>query len=401
MIHMDWTNMTQAVWRSPLLPLQKPSALGSMPDGKIGSGTRFKRDLLAYLKAYGPKKTGPLVQQLESHDFGAIRAALVASVPSKKHASDCNSSKDTLWGWLALKDLMGQIPIQQKKTSTSSAKKPHIVTQVRISKASFMHHNQLPTNLKISSVATLGQTNKWLKDIFFKALASTPKLQAPTPAPTPSYSIIFPTPDEIRRSLDGYNSGGSIHMKTQSAAQQKQLQYMRPHLCQWAGDSLPPGHCIDLSEDKPSRREAGRARAAPHIKTYIRFSDSDMKTIDWAMVSSANLSTQAWGAAPNASGEVRICSWEIGVVVWPGLFREDGCDGSSRAEESPAPDALMVPCFKSDSPVVPAGIEMPGLVVGFRMPYDLPLTPYGAADEPWCATASHREPDWRGQSWIV
>lgn len=395
--------MTQAAWRSPLLPLQKAGEAESQTDAKIGSGARFKRDLLAYLKAYGPKKTGPLVQQLDKYDFSSIRAALIASVPSKQHASDSSSEEDTLWGWPALKDLLSQIPIQQKNTS----KKPHIVIQVRFSRQPITPTNNQTTNKsKISSVATLGQTNKWLKDVFFKAL--TP---SKTPQPT-TYSIIFPTPDEIRRSLNGYNSGGSIHMKTQSAAQQKQLQYMRPYLCQWAGDSLPPGQCIDLSEDDSPRREAGRARAAPHIKTYIRFADSDMKTIDWAMVSSANLSTQAWGAATNASGEVRICSWEIGVVVWPELFRDEGCgdavspsksESESRPEresQSPAPDALMVPCFKRDRPVVTEGAETASVVVGFRMPYDLPLTPYGAGDEPWCATASHTLPDWQGQSWM-
>ncbi|KGO41506.1 Tyrosyl-DNA phosphodiesterase [Penicillium expansum] len=384
MIYMDWTNMTQAAWLSPLLPLQKESPAGSQTDAKVGSGARFKRDLLAYLKAYGPKKTGPLVQQLDSYDFNSIRAALIASVPSKKHASDSSAEEETLWGWPALKDLMSQIPIQQK----NKTKKPHIVIQS-----------------KISSVATLGQTNKWLKEVFFKALTPTPTQQATT------YSIIFPTPDEIRSSLNGYNSGGSIHMKTQSAAQQKQLQYMHPYLCQWAGDTITPGQCIDLSEDNPPKREAGRARAAPHIKTYIRFADSDMKTIDWAMVSSANLSTQAWGAATNASGEVRICSWEIGVVVWPDLFRDERCgdaasacesESESRAEgKSPRPDALMVPCFKRDRPEASEGTETASVVVGFRMPYDLPLTPYGAGDEPWCATASHTLPDWQGQSWII
>lgn len=192
-------------------------------------------------------------------------------------------------------------------------------------------------------------------------------------------------------------------MKTQSAAQQKQLQYMRPHLCQWAGDGPSNSNCIDLSEDKPLKREAGRGRAAPHIKTYIRYSDADtMDTIDWAMVTSANLSTQAWGAATNANGEVRISSWEIGVVVWPELFVDDS------TAERPDPDscsALMVPCFKRDQPSPPFPERLAkkeGItVVGFRMPYDLPLTPYGASDEPWCATAPHHLPDWMGQSWIV
>jgi tyrosyl-DNA phosphodiesterase-1 len=183
-------------------------------------------------------------------------------------------------------------------------------------------------------------------------------------------------------------------MKTQSAAQQKQLQYMLPHLCQWAGDTLAPGALIDLSDE--SKREAGRRRAAPHIKTYIRFSNADMNTIDWAMVSSANLSTQAWGAATNGNGEVRICSWEIGVVVWPELFQSDQMaspDGKSDGQS----DAVIVPCFKEDTPRL-SGDEK-DVVVGFRMPYDLPLTSYGASDEPWCATAEYELPDWRGQRW--
>jgi tyrosyl-DNA phosphodiesterase-1 len=140
MIAMDWTNMTQAAWLSPLLPLQRISSAGPLTGSKIGSGARFKRDLLAYLKAYGPKKTGPLVQQLDRHDFSAIRAALVASVPSKKHISDSSSEEDTLWGWPALKDLMSQIPIRQKNTG----KKPHIVIQVRIPKQPCC--NKPPTN---------------------------------------------------------------------------------------------------------------------------------------------------------------------------------------------------------------------------------------------------------------
>lgn len=188
-------------------------------------------------------------------------------------------------------------------------------------------------------------------------------------------------------------------MKTQSAAQQKQLQYLRPHLCQWAGDGSSGSNYIDLSGDEPLKREAGRGRAAPHIKTYIRFSNADtMDTIDWAMVTSANLSTQAWGAATNANGEVRISSWEIGVVVWPELFADEFSAQQAGSRTGPA---LMVPCFKRDKPSPPFPGSPAATIVGLRMPYDLPLTPYGASDEPWCATASHHLPDWMGQSWLI
>ncbi|KAE8146098.1 tyrosyl-DNA phosphodiesterase-domain-containing protein [Aspergillus avenaceus] len=214
----------------------------------------------------------------------------------------------------------------------------------------------------MSSVASLGQTDKWLR-VFLDALA---------PAPC-TMSIVFPTDDEIRRSLNGYGSGGSIHMKVQSAAQQRQLQYMRPYLAHWAGDR----------ESDAGKQDAGRRRAAPHVKSYIRFCDEKMDSVDWAMVTSANLSTQAWGAAVNAAGEVRICSYEIGVVVWPQLYSA----------------AAMVPTFKADCP--PSTTDSVDGVIGLRMPYDLPLTPYKEDDAPWCATASHTEPDWLGQTWTV
>jgi tyrosyl-DNA phosphodiesterase 1 len=227
-------------------------------------------------------------------------------------------------------------------------------------------------------------------------------------------------------------------MKLQSAAQQKQLQYMRPYFCHWAGGKeTPTRNTLDTTGAEATKkqiyagnnaivkREAGRRRAAPHIKTYIRFSDArEMDRIDWAMVTSANLSTQAWGAAANANGEVRICSWEIGVIVWPDLFADDypGTIGGECAGEGMVE---MVPCFKQDLPLPrllvgepdkPQGSiikkqeqdlfgdgksRLPAAVVGFRMPYDLPISPYSPNDVPWCATASHTEPDWLGQTWDI
>lgn len=121
MIPGDWANMCQAVWRSPLLPLQSTPAPKS--PGTYGTGTRFKRDLLAYLNAYGRARTGPLVKQLTQFDFQAVRAALIASVPSKKKVNAMNSEKETLWGWPVLRDVVRHVPLRHCGTS-------HIITQV-------------------------------------------------------------------------------------------------------------------------------------------------------------------------------------------------------------------------------------------------------------------------------
>lgn len=147
------------------------------------------------------------------------------------------------------------------------------------------------------------------------------------------------------------------------------------HTTPWATDKLP-----ELPEGVVIQ-DAGRQRAAPHIKTYIRYGK---ESIDWAMVTSANISKQAWGEAAK-NGEMRISSYEIGVLVWPSLFDEN---------------AVMLPVFGKDefSAEMRAGGETRP-IVPIRMPYSLPLQPYGRGEIPWVATASYSEPDWKGQKW--
>ncbi|ROW16650.1 hypothetical protein VPNG_01554 [Cytospora leucostoma] len=348
MIARDWTNMTQSVWRSPLLPLlKKPqSPIGDGRSPNMGSGEKFKIDLLNYLKEYDRRRTvcRALVEKIEMYDFSAIRAALIASVPGRHNVLD---DSETRWGWAGLKQALRNVPVQEGKAE--------IVVQ-------------------ISSIATLGPTDTWLRRSLFDAL----KASKNAAQDEPSFKVVFPTPDEIRKSLDGYESGGSIHTKIQSAQQAKQLLYLRPVFCHWANDAprgrdLKPGSVI---------QEAGRKRAAPHIKTYIRYGE---KSIDWALTTSANLSKQAWGEAANGSGEMRIASWEIGVLVWPFLFAEQ---------------ARMVGTFQKDTPDGDDGgwtTDTP--IVGLRIPYNLPLQSYGADEKPWVATASYTEADWQGRTW--
>ncbi len=88
-----------------------------------------------------------------------------------------------------------------------------------------------------------------------------------------------------------------------------------------------------------------------------------------------------------------MCSYEIGVVVWPGLWDEEG---------------EMVPVFGGDVPLGEG--ERNGedreredrkmVRVGWRMPYDLPLVPYRDDEMPWSAEAPCREPDRLGRVWM-
>ncbi|CZT06206.1 related to TDP1 Tyr-DNA phosphodiesterase [Rhynchosporium agropyri] len=345
MIPFDWTNMTQAVWISPFLPRLSPVSLSQdKTAGSFGSGTRFKLDFLNYLKAYdnNPKRVicKSLVAILEKHDFSAVRGALIGSVPGRHHIE---RDSQTCWGWAGLKSVLSSVPVQNRDGE--------IVIQ-------------------ISSIATLSE--KWIENTLFDVMRTSKNILNSKS----KFRIIFPTADEIRRSLNGYDSGSAIHTKIQSPAQAKQIRFLNPMLCHWAVDG----------EERLGAEpilDAGRKRAAPHIKTFIRFTDEKKSSIDWMLLTSANLSKQAWGEATNAGGDVRICSYELGVVVWPELFGEK---------------SIMVPTFKTDTPASDAGKEGE-VVIGARMPYDLPLVPYGKADLPWCATSSYKELDWKGESY--
>ncbi len=211
MIAKDWTNLTNGVWQSPLLPLSAATHDSVEADAAIGSGARFKADILSYLRAYNTRRDvcRSLVDRLKKYDFSSIRGALVASVPGKHDVND--EPAVTRWGWAALRHVLGAVPVQAGGDA-------EIVVQV-------------------SSIATLGANDTWLRRTLFESLLTTAKNAENNPERKPGFRVVFPTPDEIRRSLDGYASGGSIHMKIQSAQQKKQLQYMRPVLCHWANDS--------------------------------------------------------------------------------------------------------------------------------------------------------------------
>lgn len=222
MIAVDWTNMTNAVWRSPRLPklggARRAASDASTPPPTPGSGAAFQSDLFRYLRWYDRHKRicAPLVDELGRYDFGDVRAALVASVPGRHDA------KARAWGWAALGARLRGIACRPGNSE--------IVVEV-------------------SSMATLGAKDEWLQKTLFDSLAGA----ATGAATRPRFKVVFPTADEVARSLDGYASGASIHAKVQSPQQAKQLGYLRPLLHHWANDS-PHGR------GRWARRGGARAR---------------------------------------------------------------------------------------------------------------------------------------------
>lgn len=103
-------------------------------------------------------------------------------------------------------------------------------------------------------------------------------------------------------------------------------------------------------------------------------------------MTSANLSKQAWGEAAKPTGQFRVASWEIGVLVWPALYGDN---------------TVMKACHKADMPETSEDTQAEQDIVGIRVPYSFPLRKYGENETPWVATMAHERPDWMGQSWIV
>ncbi|KAG6011358.1 hypothetical protein E4U54_008128 [Claviceps lovelessii] len=256
MIAKDWKNMTNAVWRSPRLSKSAngiPAAAHPYSELEIGSGDRFKADLISYLRSYDRRAVtcGPLADKLSNYDFSAVRAALIASVPG---VHDVNDLSCTPFGWAAMRRNLGAIKCQEGSSE--------VVVQ-------------------ISSIATLGGKDTWLQKTLFDSFVSSGSKSMHRPR----FKVVFPSADEIRRSLDGYASGGSIHTKIQSAQQMQQLNYLRPMLHHWAND------CDDGA---------------------------------------------AWGEAAKPPGSMRIASWEMGVLVWPELVERNASMVASFRSDGPA-----------------------------------------------------------------
>ena len=272
--------------------------------------------------------------------------------------------------------------------------KPHLVAQV-------------------SSIASL--PNRWVQNLVASTMPPTSRVDPTAPSATlPTLSIIFPTASNVASSLDGYGAGGSIHTKAQSATHITQINNLRPHFCRWTQGSR-------------DRFQSGRDKAAPHIKTYVQFNQSPTKEalqngdveVEWALLTSANLSVQAWGSLPRAEkkgkaakkgetkgleeGLVHIQSFEIGVLVWPEFFIDGLNDDSETVEHGKdqkerKKKARMVPVFGHNTPSPRYSTE-DILTIGLRMPYDLPLTPYEAGEMPWSPQNQHLNPDSRGCVW--
>lgn len=143
-----------------------------------------------------------------------------------------------------------------------------------------------------------------------------------------------------------------------------------------------------------------RQNAMPHIKTYARFDpspaerdDGDQESksgvLDWAILTSANLSKAAWGAFQKNDAQFMIRSYELGVLFLPQLLakkKKKKKKTSSSASEGSS-GKLVVLGSKAAEQQDEKRVVLP-------LPYTFPITTYNPkTDEPWVWDVVREDPD--------
>ncbi|XP_056666515.1 tyrosyl-DNA phosphodiesterase 1 isoform X2 [Monodelphis domestica] len=299
LIQADWHQKTQGIWLSPLyprLPYGTPSTSGE-------SSTNFKSDLIRYLMTYNAPSLKEWADIIQEHDLSETRVYLIGSTPGRFQGSHKED-----WGHFRLRKLLKEhtslVPEQQS----------------------------WPIVGQFSSIGSLGaDESKWLCAEFKESLVvlgNCGKSQGQQDVPL---YLIYPTVENVRKSLEGYPAGGSLPYSLQTA--EKQL-WLHSYFHKWSAET------------------SGRSHAMPHIKTYMRLSP-DFAKMAWFLVTSANLSKAAWGALEKNGTQLMIRSYELGVLFLPSTFGMD--------------------TFKVKKKVFSENREP---VTSFPVPYDLPPNIY-------------------------
>ena len=124
------------------------------------------------------------------------------------------------------------------------------------------------------------------------------------PPPRVRPSIVWMTSTEARDSVEGYGAGSCMPSNLKNVREAP-----REMLRRWTKD----GPSSDFVE--------ARSEAAPHIKTYTRYS-ADGSTVRWSLLTSANLSGYAWGNHQMNNKQLFVGHWELGVLVTPSIIGE-------------------------------------------------------------------------------
>ncbi|KAI2504305.1 tyrosyl-DNA phosphodiesterase [Fragilaria crotonensis] len=301
------------------------------------SGCDFEKDLITYLRTYnyiekrnwsggcGSESARSLCDEILRYDFTSAKVVLIPSTPGR-------SRLDEPKGYLKLADAIRKY-IPKRSTST-------------------------PIICQFSSIGSL--TAKWLQELVTSWDASQSDCKSAEDLQR-RLKLVYPTAEEIRESVEGYNGGGSVPGRRNNTSKP----FLQPLYHKWSSslDSSNPLH-------KPNN--------VPHIKTFYQISQ-DGFGMEWFCLTSHNLSKAAWGEIINTNEGRRIFTrhWELGVFVAPRLF--------------------------SKEKLVPAGSggNIDNTMMEVPLPFQLNPTRYRLTDHPWAVDATYSKRDRFGRNGCI
>ena len=311
-IPVDWAMKTQGVWISPYFPLL---------ESKIETSSNFQNDLVEYLQAYQDRMFEFSIEKILKHEMTNVSIRLVASVPGY-HKGEHKYK----WGHMKMRGIL-------EKMASSMA---HVTTD-------------WPFIGQCSSIGSLGKSPEmWFESEWKSSFTSA--------SPKTPLSMVFPTVENVRTSLEGYSAGKSIPYCSKTCKNQL---YLTRYFHQWKSE------------------RNGRSRASPHIKSYLRCSP-DFSSLAWLLLTSANLSKAAWGSLQKNDTQLMVRSYEIGVLFLP-------------QDQMPPRDVYPVSEPKDD---ISLYYDRKNRI---QLPFDLPLMEYSTCDEPWIIDFSYSNPDVHGK----
>ncbi|KAG0680711.1 hypothetical protein C6P40_004715 [Pichia californica] len=358
----DHILQTQMCWMSPELKMQTNSSQWldfNQPDISLteNTGVAFKRDFIAYLMTYDNPGINKLIDQVAKFDFSPIDVVFIASSPGHYLYSGWNElikpTAKPMFGYGRLWQI-----IHMLKLESLCGK---LVGQV-------------------STIA--GPCDSYQRNILLHLLTSCVEKGFPLMKKANFQfgssnhvdpMIVWPTMDDVLKSKGSALSGFALHFTTkgQWEAYERQYSIVKNYLYKWSN-----------FVDNPKQSKAGRSNLSAHVKTYV-FTENNFKTLKWFLMTSANLSHQAWGK-PNGFKDIEynICSFEAGIFVDPNLLKIDSNTEKKRQ--------ILVPTYGRDTVEDESSLSNNVFKVGMRLPYDTPLTKYSTTDEPWSQPLSNQ-----------
>ena len=371
LVYCDFNNKSQSAFIQDF-PLK------SVNDSRCTS--EFEKELIQYVEKLGLRRetTDQMKNIISLHDYSFARAKIVASVPSKPFEFQGNDLK----------------------------KFGHARVGAILELESFpSKFYNAPVIAQFSSIGNL--SDKFVKSILDNFCSgkfdnSAENSNTASGSQSPELQLIWPTVAEVRDSLEGWFGGGSICGYPERV--NKPVVASRLH--QWGGG------------------RAGRQRAMPHMKTYLRyhvdtFANSEISDVEiaWIILASHNFSKAAWGEEVQSrkynAQMFRILSYELGVVLLPRLevsYRNSphfgfSCTSTSEPPKSP-PRVDRVQFIPWERHSCEEECEIDGtLRIPIPLPFDLPPTRYCTSSQddlgydivPWSLMNPDKSnPAWNG-----